>query len=791
MADRPPSKIKPITTGGGWRAIAYSLRIARRVGGLRKFYKALASRNACKTCALGMGGQAGGMRDEAGRWPEVCKKSMQAMAADMQGRITGEFWRKYSIDEMRAMSPRDLEHMGRLAEPVYAGPADTHFRPIGWDEALRLCGERFAVTRPDENFFYASGRSSNEAGFLLHLFARLYGTNNVNNCSYYCHQASGVGLGSALGTGTATIQLEDLKACDTVFLIGGNPASNHPRLMRLLMDLRRRGGKVVVINPMVETGLVNFSVPSDWKSLLRGSEIATHYVQPHIGGDIALLTAIANIIAERDPRIGPDGQPREVSIIDEDDEDCSMMDTRNWPGLNLPFVLRHSEGFDDLKSEISNLKLEDLAAKAGVSLRQICEIADVYGDSWRTVFAWTMGITHHVHGVDNVRAIVNLALLRGMVGKPGAGLLPIRGHSNVQGMGSVGVTPALKDAVFKRLESHFGVKLPTTPGMDTLACMEAMHAGRIRNAWCLGGNLFGSNPDAKWTTQAFSKLESVVYLSTTLNTGHAWGRGQHTLILPVKARDEESQPTTQESMFSFVRMSDGGEARLEGPRGEVDIIAEWGERVLKGKTPVDWTAFKTHRNIREAIAATIPGYEEVGKIDETKKEFHIPGRTYHQPAFNTPSGKAKFHAVPIPDIAVSPGTLRLMTIRSEGQFNTVVYEDDDLYRGQDRRNVILMNESDITAIGLQVDQPVTVRSETGAMAGILVRSFPIHAGNAAMYCPEANVLVPRHADPESRTPAFKSVQITLTPDTPSHLVQLRTPERAIDRDPVGQRLKSC
>jgi len=757
--------MKPIKSGGGWRAIAYSLRVARRVGGLRKFYKALASRNACKTCALGMGGQAGGMRDEAGRWPEVCKKSMQAMAADMQGRIGAEFWQKYSIDEMRAMSPRDLEHMGRLAEPVYAGPTDSHYRPISWDEAMRLCGERFAATPPDENFFYASGRSSNEAGFLLHLFARLYGTNNVNNCSYYCHQASGVGLGSALGTGTATIQLEDLKHCDTVFLIGGNPASNHPRLLRLLMDVRRRGGRVVVINPMVETGLVNFSVPSDWRSLLFGSKIATHYVQPHIGGDIALLTGVAKALHER--------ASERVGAIDSE------------------FIERNSEGIDAFQSQISKLRFEDLAEKSGVTESEMRQIADVYGDSKATVFAWTMGITHHVHGVDNVRAIVNLALLRGMVGRPGAGLLPIRGHSNVQGMGSVGVTPALKDAVFKRLESHFGVKLPTTSGMDTLSCMEAMHAGGIRNAWCLGGNLFGSNPDAKWTTQAFGKLESVVYLSTTLNTGHAWGRGQHTLILPVKARDEESQPTTQESMFSFVRMSDGGEARLEGPRGEVEIIAEWGERALAGKTPVDWSAFKTHRNIRAAIAATIPGYEEVGAIDETKREFHIPGRNFTTPVFNTPSGKAKFHAVPIPNLDTPPGTLRLMTIRSEGQFNTVVYEDDDLYRGQDRRNVILMHEADIQALGLRINQPVTVRSETGAMPGILVRSFPIRAGNAAMYCPEANVLVPRHADPESRTPAFKAVPVTLAPELPGHLVQIGLASPVRDREAVGQRLKSC
>ncbi|HZY84286.1 MAG TPA: molybdopterin-dependent oxidoreductase, partial [Gemmataceae bacterium] len=290
--------MRRMTTGGGWAAVRYTLRMARRVG-WRQLWKAMRSRNACKTCALGMGGQRGGMRNEAGHWPEVCKKSLQAMVADMQAGLSPAFFRRYSLAELRTLTPRELEWCGRLTQPLHAGPDDTHYRVLGWDEALDRAARQLRDNAPDRNFFYASGRSSNEAGFLLQLFARLYGTNYVNNCSFYCHQASGVGLGAALGTGTATVTLADVEGTDLFVLLGANPASNHPRLMRTLMTIRRRGGHVVVINPVREIGLVNFSVPSDWRSLLFGSKIASLYVQPHIGGDIALLTGVAKAVLER------------------------------------------------------------------------------------------------------------------------------------------------------------------------------------------------------------------------------------------------------------------------------------------------------------------------------------------------------------------------------------------------------------------------------------------------------------------------------------------------------------
>ena len=726
--------MRKVTTGGGWPAIRYALQMARRSGGILRFFKAMRSPNACKTCALGMGGQSGGMVDESGHFPEVCKKSMQAMAADMQGSIAPELFAAYDLEAFKRFSPRELEMMGRLTRPVYAGPNDSHYRHIDWPEAIARCVATLKHTRPNENFFYASGRASNEAGFLLQLFARLYGTNNVNNCSYYCHQASGVGITSALGTGTTTIVLDDLEQCDLLFLIGGNPASNHPRLMRSLMKLRRRGGDVIVINPLRETGLVNFSVPSDVRSLLLGSPIASIYVQPRIGGDIALLSGIAKHLVE----------------IDRVDED---------------FVAGCTELWSAWRQHLVDLPWKQIVAESGVPRSTIERVAVRYAESDRTVMAWTMGITHHVHGVDNVRAIVNLALMRGMIGKPGAGILPIRGHSNVQGVGSMGVAPALKQAVFDRLESHFGVKLPQTRGLDTLACIEAMADGKLRAGWCLGGNLYGATPDAKTASRAMSRLDSIVYFSTTLNTGHAHGRARETLILPMLARDEEAQPTTQESMFNFVRLSDGGPARHDGPRSEVETIARIARGVLGDGGPIDWRSMQRHQNIRKAIAAIVPGYEGLASIDDTGKEFQISGRTFHQPRFPTPSGRARFHVTPIPRNPCGPGELLLMTIRSEGQFNTVVYEEHDLYRNQERRDIILMNADDIARLGLRVDQGVTVRSRVGELHGILVRSYDISPGSAAMYFPEANVLVPQDADPLSRTPAYKATVVTVGAET--------------------------
>jgi len=721
--------VKKVSSGGGWQAIGYTFRKAREVGAL-PLWRAMRSRNACKTCAYGMGGQRGGMVNEEGRFPEVCKKSLQAMAADMRGKIEPRFFQKYSLDELAGLSPRELEACGRLTEPLLASPDAEHFVPISWDEAIDKIGATLRVSDPERVFFYASGRSSNEAGFVLQLLARALGTNHVSNCSYYCHQASGVGLKEAIGTGTATVELEDLARADLVFLIGGNPASNHPRLMSALARLRRRGGQVIVVNPLREVGLVDFRVPSNLRSMLLGSPIASLYLQPRIGGDIAMMVGIAKRLVE-------------TGIIDQDFVDC------------------HTEGFDEVAAMVNSSSWESIEAACGVKRSEIEQAADLYAASQKAIFAWTMGITHHAHGVDNVRWIVNLALMRGMLGKPGAGLMPIRGHSNVQGLGSVGVSPQIARDAIEGL-ARLGVAAPKTKGRDTLEALEGAGRGEADFALCLGGNLFGASPDASFAGHALGNIGLVVYLSTTLNTGHVRGRGRTTLVIPVRARDEEDQPTTQESMFSFIRVSDGGRPRFEGPRGEVDVLTAIGHAALSVE-PIDWPSLVSHAAIRRLIARLVPGYQDLEEVDRSRKEFHIAGRILHTATFPRDGGRASFSARPLPVWAVGEDRLMLMTIRSEGQFNTVVYEEEDLYRGQERRDVILMNASDIERLGFRENDPVRIESEVGTMGPILVREAPIAAGCAAMYYPEANALVPRLADPKSRTPAFKSVPIRLIP----------------------------
>lgn len=727
---RPQTQLRIPRHGGGWHAIAYTLKKAS-ISGWRHLWRTMRSRNACKTCALGMGGQRGGMVNEQGHFPEFCKKSIQAAAGDLQPPLALDESAASGFAALSRRSPRELEAMGRITVPLVAEPGADRYRPASWDEALERVAGGLLNARPERSFFYVSGRSGNEAGFLLQLFARLYGTNNVNNCSYYCHQASGVGLGAVLGQGTGTVSLDDLDHSDCILLIGANPASNHPRFMRTLMQCKRRGGSVVVINPLRETGLVSFSVPSDVRSLLFGTRIADLYVQPHLGGDIALTWALAQEVIARGAH----------------DEAYLAAHTSGWPAL---------------KAHLAGLDRAALLAGAGIMAQELMAIADRYCAAKSAVIVWAMGITHHRHGVGNVQALAALALLRGMVGRPGAGLLPLRGHSNIQGLGTVGVTPTLKNEVFARIEGHYGLRLPTMPGWDTMAAMEHAASGEVDVAWALGGNLYGANPDSGFAGRALSRIEQVVYLNTSLNTGHIHGRGKETWILPVLARDEEPAATTQESMFSYVRLSDGGRPRWPGPRSETQVIAEVARRVLGDASPVGWKQLAATPKVREAIAAVVPGLEPLAQIDQSKQEFTIPGRAYREPVFKTADGKAHLIAVPVPQEApLAADELRLMTIRSEGQFNTVVYEDHDRYRGTERRDVILISPEDRVRLGLAIDQPVTVVSEAGTMTGIRVREAAIRAGNAAMYYPEANVLVPRAVDAGSGTPSFKSVRIRL------------------------------
>jgi molybdopterin-dependent oxidoreductase alpha subunit len=728
-----------VGAGGGFPALAYVLRKGREAGGLLALYRRLASRNACKTCALGMGGQRGGMTNEAGHFPEVCKKSVQAQAADMHAAVDEAFLARTPIAALEAMSSRQLEASGRLAFPVVAERGATHFRRIGWDELFARAGAAFRAARPDETFFYSSGRSSNEAGFLMQLVARAYGTNNVNNCSFYCHSASGVALSKIYGSGTSSLSLDDIESADLVLLAGCNPASNHPRLMTQLMNVRRRGGRILVVNPLRELGLVRFRVPSDPWSLVFGTRIADLYLQPHVGADVALFKALLKGVVEAG-------------------------------GVDRRFVAAHTTGWDDVRADLDASSWDDLARASGVARADLDAAVELLLSARRGIFMWAMGLTHHAWGTDAILALGNLALARGWLGRPGAGLLPIRGHSNVQGLGTVGVTPALKEAFARRLHDVYGIDPLRAPGLDTYAAMEAAYAGRIRAALLLGGNLWGSNPDGAWARAALDRVGTLLHLSTKLNQGHVHGRGGETLIAPVLARDEEPQATSQESMFNFVRLSDGGRpARVLEDRGgegagvdvksEVEILSTLAERILPPGR-FDWSSLRSHRELRARMAAVVPDLEALAEADAREgaaaREFTIPGRVLHTPRFSTPTGRAAFHVPHAPSELRAPDELMLMTLRSEGQFNTVVYEDEDLYRGNARRDVVMISAEDAARLGVAEDDRVWVETSTGRMQ-VSVAIAPIRAGNIAMYYPEANAVVPRRLDPQSKTPAFKSV----------------------------------
>ena len=718
---------------GGLSSIQYSLKVANKVGYLN-FWKSIHSKNTCKTCAYGMGGQSGGMHNEAGTALEICKKSIQAQLTDIQKGIPAEFYSENRIEDIKRLRPRELEVLGRLNHPLYKKAGDDHYTAISWADAYSKIIEKLKLANSDEVFFYASGRSSNEAAFVLQLFARLYGTNNVNNCSFYCHQASGVGLNSTIGSGTATLELEDLKQSDLIFVFGANPSSNHPRFVTELMHCRRRGGNVVIVNPMKEPGLVRFAIPSDVRSMIGGgSEIASHYIQPHIGGDIAFIQGIAKCIIENGS---------------EDNE----------------FITSYTNECEAYKSQIENTSWDSIETSSGISQKSIEGIARLYCDAKNVVFSWSMGITHHLHGVENVESIANLAMLRGMLGKKYAGLLPLRGHSNVQGIGSIGVTPALKEKVFQNLESHLGIKLPEAQGMDTMSCMKAAKAGKVTAAFILGGNLLAANPDREFAEEAMDNIPFKVFLNTTFNESHFNGVDQGVIVMPCIARDEEKQATTQESMFNYVRMSDGGEVRLENAKSEVDIICSIAEGLIE-KEMVDFGQFKDHNNIRRAIAATIPGLSGLAEMGETKMEFQIEGRVFHEPAFATPDKRANFKVIEIPNTRLNKqeNSFNLMSVRSEGQFNTIVYEEQDLFRGQKERWIVLMNRADIKRMIMKENNFVDIKNDVGLMKAVKVRTFDIKEGNIMCYFPEANVLISNTVDSRSRTPAFKSTTVQLFP----------------------------
>jgi len=707
-----------------------------------KLWKTLLHKSACLSCAWGTGGQKGGFTNESGENLQRCMKSVEAIATEIQPPIPVNVFSQHTINELQKLTSMELDRLGRLSFPMILRAGKTNYEPISWSEIYQIALSSFRKS-PERVASYSSGRSSNEAAFLLQLMMRTLGSNNLADCSDLCHAASTIGLKQMFGTRTSVVDLESLNKADCVVLTGSNCAYNHPRLMNELIKLRQRGGQVVVINPVQEIGLTKFASPAfPIKSLSDGSEISSLYLQLIPGSDTALFIGI------------------QKSLI------AQGM-------VNQEYLEAYTEGWEGVLKQAESTDWETITNICGISQSEIATAAHIIGTSKKVVFAWAMGITQHTNGVDNVYSISNTALITGNVGFEGAGVMPIRGHSNVQGFGSMGVTINLRQEIQAALEKLLGRSLSRIKGYDTRALITAADEGKVDSLICLGGNLYAANPDSHQAKRALGKIETIIYLATKPNLGHFHGLAkQNTIIIPVLNRFENPHKTTVESGNNFVRLNDEGETHIKDGEliSEVEFLTELAH-LLHGEYPVNWRELQDTKYVRQLIAETIPGFEKMATIDETKEEFTIAGRIFRNPKFPTPSGKATMFITPLPklispdkkDFGIPESTqgiiLSLITGRSYSQHNTVVYQIGDKYRGIPHRNCILMNQGDAESVDLVEHQRVTVQGDAGKLENVEVIYGAVRQGAALMFYPEVNVIFKAKIDPNSGTPAFKRVPV--------------------------------
>lgn len=727
--------------GGGFPLIQYWAEKTLSADGLR-IWQTLRHKSACLSCAWGTGGQQGGFVNEAGEHLQRCAKSVEAIASELQAGIRPDFFQHFPLAALQQLTSQEANQLGRFSYPLLRRAGEAFYQPITWAEVYDRLVAAFRRS-PERLASYSSGRSSNEAAFLLQLLLRSQGSNHLADCSDLCHAASGVGLSRMFGSGTSMVSLESLKHADCVVLVGSNAPANHPRLMNELIQLRDRGGKVIVINPLIEVGLIRFASPAyPLKSLLRGSEIASLYLQPIPGSDTALFIGIQKALVAQ-------GQ------------------------VDFDFLAQYTENWQAVIAQAEQTNWDAITTTCGITQTEIELAAEMIAASSGVVFAWAMGITQHRNGVDNVCSIANTALLTGNVGKLGAGTMPIRGHSNVQGFGSMGVTIRLKREIQQALETLLQKPLSRTPGYDTRALIQACDRNEIDTLLCLGGNLYAANPDLTQAQRALGRVKTIVYLSTKPNLGHFHGLAQEdTIIVPVLTRFENPHRTTTESGNNYVRLNEPGKTHLD-PQcviSEVDFLCELAHR-LQGDTPVNWRRLQDTTYIRQLIAQTIPGYEKIAEIDETQAEFTISGRVFTTPHFPTPSGKAKLVETPLPQLPFptvsnfglaehTPGRVFILcTGRSYGQHNTVVYQTQDRYRNMPHRHCILISSIDVTAMGWQEHQRVTVRGDAGELDNIEIILGDTRPGTALMFYPEVNAIFTAQVDPQSGTPAYKRVPV--------------------------------
>ena len=667
---------------------------------------------------------------------EFCENGARAVAHEADWRkVDATFFATHSIADLKTRSGHWLEHQGRLSEPMVLEAGAEHYTPISWGDAFaRIARELRALPSPDAAAFYTSGRTSNEAAFLYQLFARSFGTNNLPDCSNMCHESSGTGLSKVIGVGKGTVSLEDFDHADCIIVMGHNPGTNHPRMLTTLQKAARRGAQIIAVNPLREPALQSFANPQTVSGLLGiGTTLATEYVQVRINGDVAFLKGVMKAVVE-------------AGTLDE------------------AFIATHTTGSDALLGDLRAMPWPALEAASGVSEQVMRRVAGLYASAKATIVCWAMGLTQHKNGVGNVREIVNLLALRGNLGRRGAGVCPVRGHSNVQGDRTMGIYERPSEAFLSRLEAATGIRAPRKHGHDVVGTIAAMEAGEVQVFVALGGNFASATPDTARTAAALRRCRLTVQISTKLNRSHL-EHGNTALILPCLGRTEadRGQFVTVEDSMSMVHMSRGRlTAHSEHVRSEPWIVSHLARATLGPSSPIAWETFADDYDaIRDLIARAIDGFDDFNARVRTPGGFWLRNAATER-EWKTASQKVEFTVQPMPHHALSPGQLVMMTIRTHDQFNTTIYELNDRYRGvKNERHVIFMNADDVRERGLEDGARVTLSRPGGpSLEGFKVRTYDIPRGNCATYFPETNPLVALEAvADESRTPVSKSVVI--------------------------------
>ena len=690
------------------------------------------------------------------KFAEFCENGAKAVAEEATKRVvTPDFFARHSVAELTAKPEYWLSQQGRLTHPVVLRPGEDHYQPIDWDDAYRLIADELrALEDPNEAVFYTSGRTSNEAAFLYQLMVRSFGTNNLPDCSNMCHESSGAALVAAIGIGKGSVTVEDVTEADLIVIAGQNPGTNHPRMLSVLEKAKANGAKIIAVNPLPETGLIRFKDPQKVHGVVgHGVPIADEFVQIRLGGDMALFAGLGRLLLEVD-----DAAPGTV--------------------VDRAFIETHCANFAEYEAQTRAVDIDTVLQATGIERAQLDRVARMMIESQRTIVCWAMGLTQHRHAVPMISEIANILLLRGMIGKPGAGLCPVRGHSNVQGDRTMGIWEKMPEEFLAALDSHFGIDSPREHGVDTVDAIRAMRDKRAKVFMGMGGNFATATPDTAVTEAALRSCSLTVQVSTKLNRSHVV-HGHTALILPSLGRTDRDiqngtkQQVSVEDSMSMVHLSRGS---LNPPsdqvRSEVAIVSQLARTLLGPDHPVPWERFNDdYDTIRDAIAAVVPDCEDYNAKVRAPDGFQLPHGPRDSREFPTSTGKANFAANPLQWVPVPEGRLILQTLRSHDQYNTTIYGLDDRYRGvKGGRRVVFVNPADIERFGLRDGDRVDLVSEFTSGGEVqerrakdfMVVAYSTPVGNAAAYYPETNSLVALdHVAEKSNTPVSKAVVIRL------------------------------